>query len=157
MSDIINKIEPTEEPKNKGKRGRPAGYVMSEQSKKKISQKLKGRILSDEHREKISRAMVGNTNRSKKGAPLFLDDLYNDYVHEYSDEEIGQWITETKDQILLCSGIFSNRKLSSYSFMELSVDNIDQFYGDFIEPEALLLVSEVIKSAGYTNEDLLEL
>jgi hypothetical protein len=129
----------------KGKRGRPAGYVMSKVSKMKISFKLKGRVLSEEHRHKISKAMMGNTNRSKKHSSNFLDDLYNDYAGEYENESIGQWISSVKEQILLCSGIFSNRKLSSYSFMELNVDDIDQFGGDSIDPESLMLVSEVIK------------
>lgn len=49
--------------KVKVKRGRPEGYVMTEESKKKISDKLKGRKLSPEHRQKISEAMRGNGNR----------------------------------------------------------------------------------------------
>lgn len=125
-----------------GKRGRPAGYVMSEMSKKKISVKLKGRILSDEHRHKISVAMLGNTNRLKKNSPTFIDDLYADYVSNYSDENVGIWIKSVLDKLELCSGIVSNRKLSSYSFMELHVDSIDSFSGDFVDPESLLILSE---------------
>ncbi len=48
------------------KRGRPEGYVMSEESKKKISKKLTGRHLSEEHRRKIAEAMKGNQNRKSK-------------------------------------------------------------------------------------------
>lgn len=130
------------------KRGRPSGYIMSEISKRKISLKLKGRVLSENHRFKISKAMIGNTNRSKKNSSTFIDDLYDDYIKDYSEENIGKWISETKEKLLLCSGIFSNRKLSSYSFMELSVDNIDQFRGDSIDPEALLMLSETIEELG---------
>ena len=54
---------------DKCKRGRPSGYIMSEESKRKISLKLRGRILSDDHKHKISVAMIGNTNRSKKNSP----------------------------------------------------------------------------------------
>lgn len=121
---------------------------MSEISKRKISLKLKGRVLSENHRLKISRAMIGNTNRSKKNSSTFIDDLYDDYIKDYSEENIGKWISGVKEELLLCSGIFSNRKLSSYSFMELSVDNIDQFRGDSIDPEALLLISETIEELG---------
>ena len=49
--------------KSNRKRGRPAGYVMSDESKKKISNKLKGRSLSEIHKRKISEAMKGNNNR----------------------------------------------------------------------------------------------
>lgn len=133
---------------NVRKRGRPSGYIMSEVSKKKISLKLRGRILSEEHRLKISIAMMGNTNRSKRNSPTFIDDLYTDYIKDYSDENIGQWISGIREQLLMCSGIFSNRELSSYSFMELSVDDIDQFRGDSIDPEALLLISEAIEELG---------
>lgn len=45
------------------KRGRPSGYVMSQESKDKISAKLKGRKLSDEHRKNIAKAMKNNKNR----------------------------------------------------------------------------------------------
>lgn len=130
---------------NTGKRGRPSGYIMSEESKRKISLKLKGRILSDDHRHKISIAMVGNTNRSKKNSPTLVDDLYVEYVSEYSDENIGAWIASVNDKLMLCSGIASNRRLSSYSFMELHVDNIDQFCGDCIDPETLLILAETVK------------
>ena len=68
---------------NTRKRGRPRGYVMSDISKKKISMKLKNRVLTMEHRHKISIAMMGNTNRSKKNSSIFLDVMYNDYVVEY--------------------------------------------------------------------------
>ncbi|MEA3340241.1 MAG: NUMOD3 domain-containing DNA-binding protein [Chloroflexota bacterium] len=129
----------------KCKRGRPSGYVMSEVSKRKISLKLKGRILSDDHRYKISIAMIGNTNRSKRNSPTLIDDLYIEYVSDYSEENIGAWIASVRDKLVLCSGIASNRRLSSYSFMELNVDNIDQFSGDFIDPESLLILSETIK------------
>ena len=132
-------------PDDKCKRGRPSGYIMSEESKKKISLKLKGRILSDAHRHKISIAMVGNTNRSKKNSPTLIDDLYIEYVSNYSDENVGAWIATVCDKLVSCSGIASNRRLSSYSFMELHVDNIDQFSGDWIDPEALLILSETIK------------
>lgn len=138
---------------NKGKRGRPSGYIMSEVSKQKISLKLKGRVLSIEHRNKISLAMMGNTNRAKKNGPIFLDDLYNDYVRDYGEEELGRWISSVKDDLLSCSGIFSNRKLSSYSFMELGVDDMDQFSGTVIDPETLLIVSETIKEM---EEDMRE-
>lgn len=130
---------------NIGKRGRPSGYIMSEESKRKISLKLKGRILSDDHRHKISVAMVGNTNRSKKNSPTLIDDLYVEYVSEYEDEDIGAWIASVHDKLVLCSGISSNRRLSSYSFMELHVDNIDQFCGDCIDPETLLILAETVK------------
>jgi hypothetical protein len=133
---------------NVRKRGRPSGYIMSQISKRKISLKLRGRILSEEHRFKISLAMMGNTNRSKRNSPMFIDDLYNDYVRDYGDENIGKWISSVKKELLMCSGIFSNRELSSYSFMELSVDDIDQFRGDSIDPENLLLISETIKEFG---------
>lgn len=129
----------------KCKRGRPSGYVMSEVSKRKISLKLRGRVLSDDHRHKISIAMVGNTNRSKKNSPTFIDDLYMEYVSDYGKENLGVWISSVRDKLVLCSGISSNRRLSSYSFMELTVDNIDQFSGDFIDPESLLILSETIK------------
>lgn len=130
---------------DKCKRGRPSGYIMSEESKRKISLKLRGRILSDDHKHKISVAMIGNTNRSKKNSPTLIDDLYNDYVSDYSEENVGAWIATVCDKLALCSGIASNRRLSSYSFMELSVDNIDQFCGDGINPEALLVLAETIK------------
>jgi len=133
---------------NLKKRGRPSGYVMSEVSKRKISLKLKGRVLSEEHRFKISDAMIGNTNRSKRNSPTFIDDLYNDYVRRYKDENIGVWIDRVRDELLLCSGIFSNRQLSSYSFMELSVDDIDQFSGDSINPESFMIISEFIEKIG---------
>ena len=49
------------------KRGRPTGYKMSQESKDKISAKLKGRKLSDEHREKIAKAMLNNNNNRLNG------------------------------------------------------------------------------------------
>ena len=134
----------------RGKRGRPSGYVMSEESKEKISLKLKGRVLSEDHRLKISKAMMGNTNRSKKNSPLFIDDLYNDYANRYADESIGVWITSVRKKLMTCSGIFSNKKLFGYSFTELSVEDIDQFHGNDADPELLLLVSEIV--SGFKDE-----
>jgi len=48
------------------KRGRPAGYVMSKESKQKISDSLKGRKFSEKHKKNLSKSMMGNTNRKNK-------------------------------------------------------------------------------------------
>lgn len=48
------------------KRGRPGGYVMSEKSKQKVSNSLKGRTFSIQHRENLSKSMIGNKNGKTK-------------------------------------------------------------------------------------------
>jgi flavoprotein len=44
------------------KRGRPDGYVMSDKSKQKVSDSLKGRTFSILHRENLSKSTMGNKN-----------------------------------------------------------------------------------------------
>jgi 5-methylcytosine-specific restriction endonuclease McrA len=51
---------------SKENKGRPSGYVMSEESKQEISEKLSDRVLSEIHKEKLSKSMLGNKNRSGK-------------------------------------------------------------------------------------------
>jgi 5-methylcytosine-specific restriction endonuclease McrA len=49
------------------KRGRPAGYIMSEESKQTISKKLSARTLPEIHKNKIGKSMLGNKNRGDIG------------------------------------------------------------------------------------------
>ncbi len=45
----------------------PKGYKFSEESKRKISEALKGRLFSKEHRKKLSEAIKGKPKESQKG------------------------------------------------------------------------------------------
>ena len=127
-------------------RGRPKGYVMSEVSRLKISEKLKGRCLTEEHKRKISLAMMGNQNRVNHNKKNLLDDLYGEYAEDYCDEEVGQWIHSHAEEILTLSGVLSDYKLSSLSFIELNVDDISSIVADSITPETIAIILETVGS-----------
>lgn len=121
-----------------GNRGRPTGYVMSDASRIKISEKLRGRCLTEEHRRKISLAMMGNQNRVNPNKKNFLDDLYDEYVENYVDEDIGKWINEHAEEILTSSGVISEYTISSLSFIEINVENLSNILSDTLTPEMIM-------------------
>ena len=50
------------EAKKSGKKSGKKGYKWTEEQKRKMREKLKGRVFSEEHRAKLSIAKMGNTN-----------------------------------------------------------------------------------------------
>ena len=120
------------------KRGRPKGYVMGKESRNKISQKLKGRKLTQEHRRKIAIAMIGNKNRVNKDKRTFIDDLYEEHVSDYSDEDVGAWIHKHREELLTSSGILSEYNMFSLGYMEVFVEDIASVLVDTRTPELIL-------------------
>lgn len=120
------------------KRGRPKGYVMSDESRSKISQKLRGRKLTREHRRKIAIAMIGNKNRVNKNKRTFIDDLYEDHVSDYGDEDVGAWIHANREQLIMSSGILSEYNLFSLNYIEVHVEDISSILVDTLTPELLI-------------------
>ena len=121
-----------------GNRGRPKGYIMSDASRIKISEKLRGRRLTDEHKRKISISMMGNQNRVNPNKKNFLDDMYDEYVENYSDENVGRWIHEHSDDLLTSSGIISEYTISSLSFIEINVEDVSNVLSDSLTPEIVM-------------------
>jgi len=119
-------------------RGRPKGYVMSETSRIKISDKLRGRSLTEDHRRKIARAMVGNQNRLNHNKRTIVDDLMDDYVDGYADENVGAWIYEHRHELVTSSGVMSEYRLSSMSFIEINVEDINNILVDGLTPETIM-------------------
>ncbi len=121
-------------------RGRPIGYVMSKASRLRISQKLRGRSLTEEHKRKISIAMIGNQNRVNPNKRTVMDDLFDEYADTYGDESLGIWLNEHKEEILTTSGIMSEYKLSSMSFIEINVEDISNILVDSLTPETIAFI-----------------
>ena len=130
------------------KRGRPKGDIMSDNSRSKISDKLRGRTLSIEHKRKIAIAMIGNKNRVKCDKRTIVDDMFDTYVNNYSDEDVGRWIHVHADDLLTSSGIMSEYQTSSKGFVEIHVEDISNLWVDDLTPEVLLELLPLYESIG---------
>lgn len=134
----------------KQKTGRPEGYTVLEETKEKISKAMKNIKKTQEHKDSIAKSMIGNTNRKGKTTRIqktIVDDMYDEYVKDYSDENIGRWIHEHAEE-LLHSNILSEQDLN-YPAQGKEKNSIDMdtipstdIFG--MNPEDLLLLKDGI-------------
>ena len=85
---------------------------------------MKKRILTDEHRKKISESVMGNQNR-RENYDTVVDDLYKDYVKDYSDEDVGKWIHDNKEALEKMDGVHTDWKMEGFKWKEVPCSNID--------------------------------
>lgn len=134
--------------KNQGRRGRPLGLKLSEETKDKIRHKRIGKAHTEKTKDKISESM----HKHFKSRDLLTESLAYDY--RFSTEEVLCWIDNNEESINNCEEVLTNKRISYANQIEQPVGvNIDQFFGHNMTPEFILLLKEELLANGL--EDLL--
>lgn len=126
--------------KPRGKRGRPSGFRLSEESKLAISKSKTGQKHSEETKDKISKSLI----RFFRTQHPVSGDLHNLYVRCDMSESLADWIDSIKEDINECEDILTIKNLKTRFELECSTEfNIELLEEDFT-PEKLLIIKELM-------------
>jgi hypothetical protein len=132
-----------------GRRGRPLGYKLSEESKRSISNSKKGQRHKQETRDKISRSLVFYFRN--------LNPLSEELTSMYCglDAEICEWITGASTDLDSIEDVMTIKTLRNARRIEISCGDSIEFYSHTITPELLILFKEQCELTGKDPSELL--
>ena len=121
-----------------GKRGRPLGFKLSEESKRAISDSKRGQRHKQETRDKISKSLV---IFFKHRRPL-SEEISNTYLR-YEDESICEWMNEEMcEKLDNTEDVFTERTLRNKRRIEILCGHNIELFSHDLNPETLTLFRE---------------
>ena len=123
--------------KGSGKRGRPMGFRLSEDSKRSISQSKLGQKHKEITKDKISHSLIMYFRRKN---PL-SEEIINRYCR-VGDDKLCCWINEIQDELDATMNILTEKSLRNKTRVEITCGHNIEYFGHSITPELLLLFKE---------------
>ena len=126
-----------------GRRGRPLGFKLSEESKRAISESKKGQKHRPETRDKISKSLIIHF-RNKN--PL-SEELTNMYCR-FDDDELCGWMEDNAEALDGFDDILTLKTLRNARRIEISMGVNIEYFSHEVTPELILLFKETCEEAG---------
>jgi hypothetical protein len=126
--------------KGSGKRGRPLGFRLSEESKRAISEAKKGQKHKEETKHKISRSL---RVYFKKQNPL-SEEITNTYCRA-DDDDLCDWVFEVREDLDNLSDVLTEKVLRNRTRMEITCGGNIEFFSHNVTPELIVLLKEYCK------------
>jgi len=120
-----------------GKRGRPLGFRLTEESKRAISNSKRGQRHREETKDKISRSLILYFRRQN---PL-SEEIINSYCRA-DDDEMCEWINEVQEELDDCFDIRTEKSMNNTRKMEMSYGHNIEFFSHGVTPELIYLIRE---------------
>lgn len=121
-----------------GRRGRPLGFRLSEESKRAIRESKKGQKHRQETRDKISKSLLIYFRRQD---PL-SEEITNMYCR-IDDDELCGWVYEVSEELDSFDDIMTIKSLRNARRIEMPVGATIEYFSHEITPELLALFREV--------------
>ncbi len=121
-----------------GRRGRPLGFRLSEESKRAIRESKKGQKHRQETRDKISKSLLIYFRRQD---PL-SEEITNMYCR-IDDDELCGWVYEVAEELDSFDDIMTIKSLRNARRIEMPVGATIEYFSHEITPELLALFREV--------------
>jgi hypothetical protein len=132
-----------------GRRGRPLGYRLSEESKRSISESKRGQQHKQETKDKISQSLI---SYFKNINPL-SEELNNMYCG--FSEEACEWISDLTPEIDRIEDIMTMKSLRNARRIEITYGDNIEFFCHEVTPELLILFKEICEETGLDPSELL--
>jgi len=126
-----------------GRRGRPIGFRLSEESKRAISESKKGQRHKQSTRDKISRSLI---IFFRKKNPL-SDEIINKYCRS-NDDETCNWVNSVLEELDNLDDVLTEKTLRNTLRTEISCGNDIELFSHNVTPELLLLFKELCNRIG---------
>lgn len=132
-----------------GRRGRPLGYKLSEESKRAISESKKGQKHRPETRDKISKSLIVHF---KNKNPL-SEELANMYCNFDENGEFNDWIEDNCEILDGCDDILTLKSLRNARRIEITLGINIEYFSHEITPELIVLFKEACEEEGRDPDD----
>jgi hypothetical protein len=120
---------------NRGRRGRPIGFKLSESSKRAISASKKGQRHRQATKDKISDSLIVYF---KQKNPL-SEELTNMYCNFEEGGEVCEWMAHNEDNLDMIDDVMTLKSLRNANRIEITVGPNIEFFSHEITPELLAL------------------
>lgn len=120
-----------------GKRGRPLGFRMSEESKMAIRESKKGQRHKQRTKDKISRTLIIYF-RNKN--PL-SEEIINEYCR-FDDDFMCDWVTSVQDELDNIEDVRTERSMKNTRKTEISYGQNIEYFSHAMTPEVIMLFKE---------------
>jgi len=126
---------------NQGRRGRPLGFKLSDESRRAISESKKGQKHKEATKDKISQSLIIHF---RKKNPL-SEELTNMYCRfeDHESGEIYEWVVDNTCEINQLDDIMTMKALRNARRIEISFGPNIEFFSHEVTPEMLVLFKEV--------------
>jgi hypothetical protein len=137
--------------KGNGKRGRPLGFKLSEDTKRAISESKKGQKHKEETKNKISRSLI---IYFKNKNPL-SEEITNTYCRA-DDDRLCAWINEVCEELDSFEDVVTERSLRNKAKVEVTCGHYIELFSHNFNPELIYLFKEFCEENGLKPEDVLD-
>lgn len=133
-----------------GKRGRPIGHKLSEESKRAIAESKTGQKHKPETKDKISRSLLIHFSQFNSLA----EEIQRRYCR-IDDDEVCQWVYDVGDDLDSIDDVYTSKTMRNTRRMELTSGNHIEYFSHELTPECLVMLKEEIESLGPEAEEIL--
>jgi hypothetical protein len=137
---------------DKGRRGRPIGFRLSEASKRAISESKKGQRHRQETKDKISSSLICYF-RNK--SPL-SEELTNMYCNFEEGGEVCEWMANNEEELDNTEDVMTLKSLRNANRIEITVGPNIEYFSHEVTPELLVLFLERCEELGIDPDTLLD-
>lgn len=137
--------------KGNGKRGRPVGFKLSDNSRKAISKSKTGQQHRQETRDKISKSLI---MYFRKKNPISVE-MANRY-RKTTDGEARDWIHDFGDELDAVVNIMTEKAIRSKCKIEITCGHNIEYFSHNITPELIYIFKEYCEENDLDPEDVLE-
>ena len=137
--------------KGSGKRGRPLGFRLSDNSRRAISMSKTGQQHKQETRDKISKSLITYFRRKN---PISLE-ITNRYCGSM-DDEMCDWITDVGDELDSAMNIMTEKAMRNKCKIEVTCGHNIEYFSHNITPELIIIFKEYCEENDLDPEDVLE-
>lgn len=134
-----------------GKRGRPTGFRLSEESKQAIRESKKGQRHRQETKDKISKSLVIYFRRKR---PL-SEEMSNTYSR-FNNDMLCEWVLEASDAIDEIDDVLTDRVMRNKNRIELTCGHNIELFSHDLNPEVLCLFKEYCELNGLVEDEALD-
>ncbi|RKZ10821.1 hypothetical protein DRQ25_01560 [Candidatus Fermentibacteria bacterium] len=126
-----------------GRRGRPIGFKLSEESKRAISMSKMGQRHKPETRDKISRALIGYFKRMNP-----LSDEISCSYGRFEDACIDEWIEATREELNMLEDVMTDKSMRNSRRIEITCGQNIEYFSHNLTPELILIFKEHCQNNG---------
>ena len=131
-----------------GRRGRPLGFKLSEESKRAISESKRGQRHREETKDKISKSLIVYF---RKQNPL-SEELINRYCRA-DDDAMCAWVSEVQEELDNSMEILTQKSMRNTRRIELTCGEYIEYFSHEMTPEVITLFKEKCDRDGVTPDE----
>ena len=136
----------------KGKRGRPLGFKLIDESKRAISISKTGQRHRQETKDKISRSLILYFRRKNPVS----EELSARYCNTPEDFDIYEWIQDVGEELDSAMDIMTERAIRNKCKIEITCGHNIEYFSHDNTPELIYLFKEYCELNNLDPEDVLE-